>query len=931
MRTRKWVGIFFVGLMTATTAQWAQASSVDDDFKFASGLVNFDPAFPDFAQKVVDAVLAKDPTQKDRSKVIQAEILIKRRKFAEAEAIINELGNSNPKAQAISLALGRNYFAIGEQDKARAIYDGFFKQYEGKTPTDPDIVGRYQTAAFQYAQMQEMSGDYEGAEKSYKRVEEIADASSLKRTMLISRAKALVKAAESQSGDDQKKLLDRATEICTTLQWGGLDLQFVDSLVIMANIQLAQGNQAGAKKILMDNMDIIKPIDDMLKEDGLPMAGSPMAGVRSLLGRLLKEEADGFAGQNKDAEALAAYGGALGEFYNVFIKYSKSSWGPTAGMEAKAIKDILETKYGKTVKIDLPANLIAEAAGTEFMMGDNLFRQKKYAEAAAEYLRVLKQFPEAGELSVAACGNLVQCYLHLNDPLYAKLMANYLGERFSKKSDIPAKALISAGKLYEDGGNAEMAEYMYDKYLTYCPTDAKAGTLLFYLAQRAEKGGNKELADTYYARLITDYQEDQNYTKALSRRAWRTYKDNDFAAAIPGMKIYIEESQPSPTKAQAMFALADCYRRSDQLPLSIRQFNSLIQAISPKDNPYGRSTADIERNEVLLQQARFYMAYGLSRMDSPKAQKMAIAKLDEFLTLYPTSDEAAKALNLKGSLQMALKDPGANETFKLLAEKYPNTDEGKSAQYARINGALELGQFEQARTALEAMLASPGSYSVEEFARVGQAMLEKEQWASAKDAFEQVNGKTEERGLLERALYGIGASTYELGDSEGAVTALDELMTRWPSSGLFYQAKFMLARANLQLGELNSAKLALNDIFKYAQERELKNDASLVYAEVLKKDNDALGALATYKRMEFFGSQNMKTEKERRQIEGAILMAIDLASELEKSEELLESCDTYLTLYPTSEKINEIRQKRALATVQVASDAAAATVEEANP
>jgi len=930
MRTRKWVGFFLMGLLTVSAVQTVQAN-VDDDFKFASGLVTFEPAFPDFAQQVVDAVLAKDPTQKDRSKIIQAEILIKRRKFADAEAIINELGSTNPKAQAISLSLGKNYFAIGEQEKARAIYDGFFKQYEGKTPTDPDIIGRYQAAAFQYAQMLEMSGDHEGAEKSYKRVEDVTESSSIKRSMLIARAKALVKAAESKSGDDKKKLLDQATKICEALQWGGLDLQFVDSLVIMANIQIVQGNKDAAKKILMTNMDIIKPIDEMLKADGLPMASSPMAGVRSLLGRLHKEEADAFAGQNKDAEALAAYGAALGEYYNVFIKYSKSSWGPTAGMEAKAIKDILENKYGKTVKIDLPVELASQAAGTEFMMGDNLFRQKKYAEAAAEYLRVLKQFPEAGELSVAACGNLVQCYLHLNDSLYAKMMANYLGERFSKKSDIPAKALISAGKLYEDAGNAEMAEYMYDKYLTYCPADAKAGTLLFYLASKAEREKNQELADSYYARLITEYQEDRNYTKALSRRAWRTYKDGDFAAAIPGMKIYIGESQPSPTKAQAMFALGDCYRRTDQLPLSIRQFNKLVLALSAKDNPYGRSTADIERNEALLQQARFYLAYGLSRLDSTKTRQAAIAKLDEFLTLYPSSDQAAKAMNLKGSLQMALKDPGANETFALLAQKYPDTEEGKSAQYSRINGALELGLFEQAKEALDSMLANSGSYSVEEFARVGQAMLDKEQWASTQKAFEQVNGKTEERGLLERALYGIGASQFELGDSEGAVAALDELMTRWPSSGLFYQAKFMLARANLQLGELNSAKLALNDIFKYAKERELLNDASLLYAKVLQKDGDPLGALATYKRMEFFNSQNMKTEKERRQIEEAILLAIDLATELQKSGELLESCDTYLTLYPTSEKINEIRQKRTLATVQVAADAAAVTEEEANP
>jgi len=930
MRTRKWIGIVIVGLLGFAAAQQARATA-DEDFAFASGLIAFEPAFPDFAQKVVDTLIAKDPSQKDRSKIIQAEILIKKRKFAEAEALIKEMGTGNPKAQAINLALGKNYFAIGETDKARAIYDAFFKLYEGKKPTDPDVALRYRDAAYQYAQMQEMSGDYEGAEKSYERVQEVTDSAEVKRSMLLSRAKALVSAAEKKSGDDKKKLLDRATKLCETLQWGGLDLQFVDSIVIMADIQIAQGNPAAAKKVLMSNMDIIKPIDETLKKLNLPMASSPMAGARSLLGRLLKDEADAFAAKGKDAEALAAYAAALGEYYNVFIKYGKSSWGPTAGIEAKAIKDILETKYGKTVKIELPEELSAQAAGTEFMMGDNLFRQKKYAEAAAEYLRVLEQFPESGKVSIAACGNLVQCYLHLNDSLYAKMMANYLGERFSKKSDIPAKALISAGKLYEDSGNAEMASYMYGKYLDYCPTDAKAGTLLFYLAGKAEQAGNQEQADAYYARLITDYQDDQNYTKALSRRAWRSYLDKDYAGAIKGMKIYIKESQPSPTKAQAMFALGDCYRRTKQIPLSIRQFNTLVQAISPKGNPYGSSTADIERNAKLLEQARFYLAYGLSRLDSAKTRKAAIAKIDEFLTLYPKSDLAAKALNLKGSLQLALKDPGANETFARLARDYPDTDEGKSAQYARINGALELGLFDQAREALDSMLANSGSYSVEEFARVGQAMLDKEQWEAAQKAFSQVVGKTEDRVWLERALYGIGAAQYEMGDAAAAVTSLNDLMTRWPNSGLFYQAKFMLARANLQLEDLVAAKIALNDIFKYAKEKELMNDASLLYAEVLRKEGDQIGALAAYKRLEFFGSSNMKTEKERKQIETAILGAIDVATEMGKPAEVLESCDTFLRLYPTSPKIGEIRQKRTKATLQVATEVAPAAADEAKP
>ena len=922
MRARKVSGIV-AGLLSFGVAGAAWAG-VDEDFEFASGLVSFAPSFPEFAQKVVDEVLAKDPSQKDRSKIIQAEILIKRRQFADAEALINEMGISNPKSQAISLALAKNYFAIQEIDKARALYDAFFKQYETAKPTDKDVARFYRDAAFQYAQMKEMIGDHAGAAASYQRVEEVVDSKEQKRSMMLSRAQALVKAAEQKGGDEKNKLLDDAKKVCETLQWGGLDLQFVDSIVIMANIELARGNPAGAKKTLMQYMDIIKPIDEMMKAEGMPMRESPMAGARSLLGRLLKEEADKLAGQpGKEGDALAAYSGALGEYYNVFIKYGDSPWGPTAGLEAKAIKGILETKYGKTVKIDLPAELTSQAAGTEFRMADNLFLQKKHAEAAAEYVRVLSLFPEAGELSVGALGNLVQCYMNLNDSLYAKMTAAYLGERFAKKSDIPAKALASVAQLYNKAGNAEMSQYMFDRYLAYCPTDPNAGKILFYLAAKAEQEGKQDLADAYLARIITEYQSDLNYPKALSKRAWKSYMDKDYAGAIPGMALYIEESVASPTRAQAMFALGDSYRRTDKMVEAVRQFDALVKAIAPANNPYGRSVEDIKRNETLLEQARFYLAFSLSRLPSDGTRRAAIAKIDEFLELYPKSALAPKALNLKGSLQMAMKDPGANETFARLAQEYPSTDEGKSAQYARINGALELGQFDQARGALAAMLASPASYSVEEFARVGQAMLDKSQWNETIQSFGQVVGKTEERVLLERALYGIGAARYELGDSAGAVESLNELMTRWPNSGLFYQAKFMLARANLKLNQLAAAKTVLNDVFKYAREPELVNDASLVYADVLKQDGDLTGALATYKRLEYFSSQNMKTEKERRQIETAILAAADLAAEMKRFPDVLESCDRYLQLYPTSPKINEIRQKRTTATLQVAADAAA--------
>ena len=144
-------------------------------------------------------------------------------------------------------------------------------------------------------------------------------------------------------------------------------------------------------------------------------------------------------------------------------------------------------------------------------------------------------------------------------------------------------------QLYNKAENAEMAQYMFDRYLTYCPTDGRAGQILFYLASKAEKDGKQELADTYLAKIITEYPDDQNYPKALSKRAWKSYQDKDYAGAVKGMALYIKESQPSPTKAQAMFALADCLRRTDRMKLAAKYFNVLVKALTPEGNPYGNS------------------------------------------------------------------------------------------------------------------------------------------------------------------------------------------------------------------------------------------------------------------------------------------------------------------------------------------------------
>jgi hypothetical protein len=124
------------------------ADEVDQEFLFASGLVSL--GMPDYADKVVQQVLRLHPDRKDRAKLIQAEILISRRKFADAEEIVKTMGADNSKAQAIGLALAKGYYGVGELTKAKRLYDDFFKQYEGRVPTDPDLLRFYQESAYQF-------------------------------------------------------------------------------------------------------------------------------------------------------------------------------------------------------------------------------------------------------------------------------------------------------------------------------------------------------------------------------------------------------------------------------------------------------------------------------------------------------------------------------------------------------------------------------------------------------------------------------------------------------------------------------------------------------------------------------------------------------------------------------------------------------------
>ncbi|MBU1695285.1 MAG: tetratricopeptide repeat protein, partial [Verrucomicrobia bacterium] len=650
------------------------------------------------------------------------------------------------------------------------------------------------------------------------------------------------------------------------------------------------------------------------------------------LGELYQKDAEALASApGKEAEAIQAYAKAITEFINVFAQYSASDWGPKAGLRAQEIKTVLKKKYDKDVKWTMDEKAIAQVSEASFRLADNLYRQKKYPEAIAEYAKILKQYPE-GESSLRALANMLDAYIQSTDALMIKATAEYLGERFGGQNT-PAMALLAAGKTYFDRKDEPMYTYFYETYLNYFPKHDRAAAILLTLAGLRKSAGDEAGAAKYYERIVENYPKDQAYPKALSAMAWGYFMATNYAGAVKGFNLYLPTAQPNPDKVQAQFALAESHRMLGAWPEALAEYEKLIGWLVPKNNPYATSAADAKKNADVLERAVFQRAFSYSRMGgAPEEIKenrlKGIRAYDQFIASFPNSTLASKALDAKGRMQLEIGQfDAAAKTFDDLAAKYPTTDEGRNALFSLIRSAMEVKQYEQALSAFERMYGNRDKFTPDEFARVGQLMLDAGQYPQAIEAFQDVVSRSEERGLLERALFGLGRAAFEQGQFAEAAKAMDDLMTRYPKSGTFYEAKFIQARASKELNKLPEAIAALGDIMKYADDTVLRNRTTFELAVIQKQQGDKNAALASFLRVALLA--DAKNPELTELVEKSLMEGIDLGMEIEDYQVVLDCCEQYMAEFPEGSRIEDARRLRGEARMKAAAAASKPAVTNA--
>ena len=778
-------------------------------------------------------------------------------------------------------------------------------------PKEKAQLQRYLDEAYKVAQLLKQSKELDAAVKAYQRILNMNKNPELERPLNAELAQLYVELANQRTGADKQDYLKKAWNITEELQWKGIDVWFGSSLVTLAFAEKARGNVEKAEEVLREHKDLLKQIDQSLELQGLAQSRSPLAGARYLEAQIYEEQGLALLKNPKEEkEAIAKLSKALSSYYAVFGKYGQSDWGAKAGIHANRLKELLEGR-GKKVRVNM-SRLQSKVGAQQFRLADSLMKQEKFAQAIDEYLLILNQFPEVGE-APRALKNVALAYAYLGDDKAVRMLCEYLGERLHTR-DASAQALLILGKHYVDSAQIPMQKIIYEVYLRYFPGHNKATDILLYLSDVARKEGHWQQQINYLNRIITDYPSDRNKLKALQILAWRNYKKKEYPAAIRSFKLLINEVDPGYKKVRAQFAMGACFQMLSDYQQALRSYGAIIKWLNPKIkvNPYHINSEIKTKNELLLEKTTYQLAHCLTRLREPASevtqyQKKGVIAYTHFLSTYPKSPYAPKAMIALGKLQLVLGNHNkAAEIFQALARDYPDSEEGKNALYSIISAFVEVDQMDLAQQSFQKMLEEASVYSPAEFLKVGELMMSHEYYDEAVKAFEQVEHKTQERKFIEHAWFGLGNANFELKAYPKAIEFLQRLMEHFPLSGLYYEARFIIAKAYQESGKLEEAIQALTEVFKLAENAVLINQASYDLGLVQKKQGEMEAALASFQRVALLADP--KDSELRLIIEGCILESLEISLKLLRYKDVLDSCDQYLNLYPDSEKVPYVKR-----------------------
>jgi tetratricopeptide (TPR) repeat protein len=627
-----------------------------EELRFVEALT--EEGFSGPAQIVLERTLSRFPEARSNAPSLNVRILISEKKFAEAQTQIAAMSNS----PALYLFLADTAYRARQFPAAEAAYGHYFK-------TAASAGDEALQAAFNFGELLEQRGESARAKKVYEQVLKFPNPGRSARPVKIKLAKRLMEEDPA-----------RAKKLCEEVQLGGLDLWFGQAVVIWADIMIRRNEWSEAQSTLETQLEILKGINDALEKQGQPVSQiSPFAGARYLLG-VCYEHAD------KKAEALH-------QFYNVYVQFGDSEWGPSAQKRAEELKSYFEGQ-GKTVKIELGANR-SKMEESAFRVARRYFFDKQYAAAVPAHLDALNKFPE-GDEAVTALRELMLSYISLGDLLSAKTVAAYTGERFASREEA-AEALLAAGKHALDEKRPALAGWIYDCYFRSFPQNARAPAVLYSLAEF--ESGTEQAA--CWNRILASYPDSSYAVRSLGRLAWSAYEKGDYKIAAELFEKILLAEDDVQKLTRARFALAESYRSSSDWKKALENFQTLETSLTQATESFGTPDELRAFSGPFVEKSIFYQGVCLAKLGETER---AVQRFDCFIATFRTSEFIPQALLAKGSALMDLSR--YDEALASFSSFNESSDRRllEPALYYRGQAYFETGRYTEAVQCLETLL-----------------------------------------------------------------------------------------------------------------------------------------------------------------------------------------------------------------------------------
>jgi TolA-binding protein len=607
---------------------------------------------------------------------------------------------------------------------------------------------------------------------------------------------------------------------------------------------------------------------------------------------------------------------ALNDYGRILKKYPQSAHGGDALLRFENVSDMIHELGGKIVANQPITGSATRNVDQLFAQAELQFKEEKYEKAIQEYLESLNKYPDTSATPRALL-NLGKSYLQTRDILMAKVVFDYLSDRYAGQEPAAQAALILSS-YFRKNDQLPLSYWAYKLFADRFPDHPKAAQVLYTVAMQESKEGHDAEAARLFGALTQRYPRSEFFLKALKASGWDAYKIEDYDQAFEKFALYAEESPEGYEKANAALVAADCRLRMGDYPGAFKRFRDLAAVLDPadKENPYYVEDETREKVSLLHEQVTFQQALALSQIDEPSEKvpeflAAAIEEYDGFVERFPDSRFASKALAAKGAALLELdRLDEATGTFETLADKYPETSEGKNSLYQLVEAAVKVRKLDVAREAVEKIAKNPGEFGIDTFARVGELMLANELYDQAISAYEKLLEAADEDELSERAYFGLGKSYLVKGDCQRSVENLTALLEFNRRTGFFFDANLLLAQAHRKCERNDEALEALREIFSLDKDPIRLRKANAELGAIQTAQGRPADAYATYLRM-VLSSADPKRPPELEEINrAALLAALDLGFESSDHDTVILLADRFAQHWDDAEEIDRVREMK---------------------